>query len=94
MRKLLLTTGMAAVLALAAGPALAEDPDESYRFEFRMEEGLDKLKDGLEEMLRSLPRYERPYIDENGDIIIRRLPPFEFDLDRLFGPEEPEFADI
>lgn len=92
MRKLLLIVGLAALLA---PPAWADDPEEGYRFHFRLE-GMDELTRGLEDMLRSLPMFETPYIDENGDIIIRRAPPLDLDLDRLFDPlpEEPEFADI
>jgi len=93
MQKLLLIAGLAAVLALNAAPLRAEEGDEDYRFHFRLE-GMDELTQGLEEMLRALPMFETPFIDENGDIIIRRAPPL--DLDRLFDPpaEEPEFADI
>ena len=92
MRKLLLIVGLAALLA---PPAWADDADDGYRFHFRLE-GMDELKHGLEDMLRSLPMFEAPYVDENGDIIIRRAPPLDLDLDRLFDPpaEEPEFADI
>lgn len=34
-----------------------------------------KLLDTLGKMLKSIPTYETPTVDENGDIIIRRRPP-------------------
>ena len=34
-----------------------------------------KLLDSLGKMLKSIPTYETPTVDENGDIIIRRRPP-------------------
>ena len=96
MRRLLLLTGLSMALVLG-GPAagLAEEQGEDWRnFDFRIE-GLDKLMQGMDEFLRSIPRFEAPYIDENGDIIIRRAPPGP-GLDEWFRnqPTEPEFADI
>jgi hypothetical protein len=44
----------------------------------RVEEWRDeaqKLLDSLGKMLKSIPTYETPTVDENGDIIIRRRPP-------------------
>jgi hypothetical protein len=97
MRKILLLTGLTGVLLLGGAPAaLAEERDDDWRerFDFRIE-GLDKLMQGMDDLLRSIPRFEAPYIDENGDIIIRRAPPGP-GLDEWFRnqPREPEFADI
>ena len=38
-------------------------------------EGLGKLMLGLQRMVEELPRYNLPEINENGDIIIRRIDP-------------------
>jgi len=38
-------------------------------------EGLEKLMLGLQRMVEELPRYNLPEINENGDIILRRIDP-------------------
>ena len=45
-------------------------------------EGLGKLMLGLQRMVEELPRYNLPEINENGDIIIRRIDPH-------VNPEQP-----
>ena len=45
-------------------------------------EGLGKLMLGLQRMVEELPRYNLPEINENGDIIIRRIDPH-------VSPEQP-----
>jgi len=40
-------------------------------------EGLSKLMLGLQRMVEELPRYNLPEINENGDIIVRRIDPQE-----------------
>jgi hypothetical protein len=40
-------------------------------------EGLRKLMLGLQRMVEELPRYDLPEINENGDIIVRRIDPHE-----------------
>jgi hypothetical protein len=95
MGKLLLMTGLAGVLLMAGAPTgRADDQDKGWQYDFRIE-GLDKLMQGMDEFLRSIPRFEAPFIDENGDIIIRRAPPEDPGLDEWFRrqPREPEFAD-
>jgi len=47
----------------------ADDPEAMAR------EGLNKIVRALELMLLSIPQYEKPEINENGDIIIRRKRP-------------------
>jgi hypothetical protein len=98
MRNVLLS-GLTGVLLLGGAPAaLAEDQDEDWRdrleYNFRVE-GLDKLMQGMDDLLRSIPRFEAPYMDEDGNIIIRRAPR-GLDADPWFRnqPRAPEFADI
>jgi hypothetical protein len=38
-------------------------------------QGLEKALGSLDTALRTMPRYEMPSIDEDGNIIIRRKPP-------------------
>ena len=38
-------------------------------------QGLDKMVGSVETLLRAVPQYELPRINENGDIIIRRKHP-------------------
>lgn len=38
-------------------------------------EGVDKLLKALEQLLRAVPQYEPPFVNKNGDIIIRRRHP-------------------
>jgi len=94
MRKILLTAGLAGLLLGAGQAAWADDQGNDWQdqFHFRFE-NLDELMQGMDELLQSIPRYEAPIIDENGDIIIRRAPR-EPGFDPFVRPEEPEFADI
>jgi hypothetical protein len=94
MRKFVLTMGIAG-LVLSAGQAVRADEqgnDWQDQFNFRLE-GLDKLMQGMDNLLKSIPRYQAPIIDDNGDIIIRRAPS-EPEFDPFTRSEEPEFADI
>jgi hypothetical protein len=97
MRKILLTMGVAGLLIAAGQAAWADDQENDWndwqdQFHFRLE-GFDTLMQGMDELLQSIPRYEAPIIDENGDIIIRRAPRgWEFEL--FAPPAEPEFQDI
>ena len=94
MRKMLLTIGVAGLLLCSgqAAPADEQSNDWQHQFQFRLE-GLDKLMQGMDDLLQSIPRYQAPIIDENGDIIIRRTPP-DPDHAPETVPSEPEFADI
>jgi hypothetical protein len=94
MRKILLTIGVAGLLLCSGPAARADDQGGDWQRQFHLRvEDLDKLMQGMDELLQSIPRYEAPTIDENGDIIIRRVP-----RDPEHAPEavptEPEFADI
>lgn len=94
MRKVVLTMGVAGLLIAAGQAARADEQSNDWQdqFHFRLE-GFDKLMQGMDELLQSIPRYEAPIIDENGDIIIRRSPR-EPEFDPFTRPVEPEFADI
>ena len=94
MRKILLTIGVAGLLLCGGQAARADDQGEDWQqqFHFRLED-LDKLMQGMDELLQSIPRYEAPIMDDNGDIIIRRVPP-DADHAPEIVPTEREFADI
>jgi hypothetical protein len=94
MRKLVLTVGLAGLVLCAGQAAWADDQENDWQdqFHFRLE-GLDELMQGMDELLQSIPRYEAPIVDENGDIIIRRAPRGP-DFDPFVRPAEPDFADI
>ena len=64
----LLAYGLAAVPASAA-----EAPQASPRA--LLDEAANKLLQALEMMLMAVPQYAAPEINENGDIIIRRIRP-------------------
>ena len=58
-------------------------------------EGLGKLMLGLQRMVEELPRYNLPEINENGDIIIRRIDPHEHEnQEQPMPPVSPEIASI
>ncbi|HET6223178.1 MAG TPA: hypothetical protein VFE11_13480 [Dongiaceae bacterium] len=73
MRRLLILSVLVLVWALAR-PTLAAD---SRSPEDLAVEGMDKMKQAFEELLRSIPRFEAPIITDDGDVIIRRQPPLE-----------------
>ncbi|MEX2009633.1 MAG: hypothetical protein WEC41_05515 [Dongiaceae bacterium] len=52
-------------------------------------EGIERLMQALEAFIHSIPQYEAPQINENGDIIIRRKRPPESEPEP--APTEPEF---
>ena len=86
--------GMKAILLIAAlvlaGPAAdaAELPPAMERAERELREGLEKVLRAFEGFVKSIPVYEAPYMDDNGDIIIRRMPPTPEKRDRV-EPDEP-----
>ena len=94
MRKILLTIGVAGLVLCTGQPARADDQSGDWQRQFHLRvEDLDKLMQGMDELLQSIPRYEAPIMDDNGDIIIRRVPP-DPDHAPEIVPTEPEFADI
>jgi hypothetical protein len=85
---------MALVLAVLLSSPLAQAQEESPEAEDRSAEelaaqGIASLMRALSAFIESLPQYEMPIIDENGDIIIRRKNP---NRDREPGdqPNDPE----
>ncbi len=63
--------GLSAALILAT-PLAAEEPPESENPSELALEGVERLMRALEALIDSIPQYEMPEINENGDIIIRR----------------------
>ena len=90
--------GLAAALPLmAAAPAVAEEergpgpfvPD--WRGSARQAlEQLGRALDTLEGMVERLPSYGRPYMDEDGDIVIPRRDP----LPPRRAPGDPDIVEI
>ncbi len=75
LRKLLIIWSSCVALALAAGapgPALADPPSDRARAEEMAREAIEQLLRALELMIESIPQYELPEVNEDGDIIIRR----------------------
>ena len=72
-----------------SAPASAEEHDERGRAEEMAREAIEQLMRALELMIQSIPQYEMPEINEDGDIIIRRKrrAPRE-------GPSEPGVPEI
>lgn len=78
-----------AVASLAALPAKADEPKGDPGA--LAVEGLQKLVQALDQLIRSIPQYEKPEITDDGDIIIRRKRPSEADRlpDADQGPTGP-----
>lgn len=68
-------------LAIAPGVGAADEPNQRERAEEFARQGVERLMQALDLLIDSIPQYEMPFIDENGDIIIRRR--------RDVEPEEP-----
>ncbi len=74
---------IAALMLLAPAAGRAAEPAESssgfaedmQRAAELMRQGLNKALGSVETLLRAVPRYELPQMDENGDIIMRRKRP-------------------
>ena len=61
-----------ALTAGAPGPVLADAQSERERAEEMAKEAIEQLLRALELMIESIPQYELPEVNEDGDIIIRR----------------------
>ena len=75
MRKSLIVWSFCLAFALTAGapgPALADAPSDRGRAEEMAREAIEQLLRALELMIESIPQYELPEVNEDGDIIIRR----------------------
>ena len=68
-------------LALPLGANAAEEPSQRERAEAFARQGMERLMQALDLLMESIPQYELPSVEENGDIIIRRR--------RGAEPEEP-----
>lgn len=64
----LMVTGLAA----APGAGAAAEPSQRERAEEFARQGVERLMQALDLLIESIPQYEMPFVDENGDIIIRR----------------------
>ena len=73
MRKLI-TAGTIALMTLGAAPAFA-DSNRDKDPHALASDGIQSLLKTMEMMLLAIPQYEAPYVNENGDIIIRRKNP-------------------
>ena len=69
--KKLLVAGITALITLGTAPVLA-DPHQNKDPHALASDGIQSLLKAMEMMLLAIPQYEAPYINENGDIIIRR----------------------
>ncbi len=83
-------------LALLAGltmnaptPASASEPGEEESPQVMAREGVQRMLQALEKMIETIPLYDLPEMNEDGDIIIRRLPKPERDQrDPESGPQD------
>ena len=96
MGKRLTIAGLAGALLLVAPAAgRADELSDQLRDYFHVQG--DKLQKDIDELLRSIPRFEAPTVDEDGNIIIRRKPPLPPGADPWTGempPQDPDFANI
>jgi hypothetical protein len=75
-RKAMLGFLVALVLAGPAAPAVAQTDERGQKTPDELAiEGIDRLMRALELLIQSIPQFEAPIINENGDIIIRRRHP-------------------
>jgi len=78
MSRIVRTLGAAAIALsfAAATPAIAQQPpaeqDDGRKIEESLRKGIEKILRALEGLVDSVPIYEMPEVQENGDIIIRR----------------------
>lgn len=75
MRSVLAATALAAALVLAQPIAVPAQDDQDTSPEELTAEAVDRLLRALDLLLGSIPQYEAPYVNENGDIIIKRKHP-------------------
>jgi hypothetical protein len=92
MRLTIIALGACAMLASA--PVSAQSPSPGVQEPSGTQltlEGLEKLMQGLKRMVEELPRYNLPEINENGDIIVRRIDPHEHEKqEHPMPPVSPE----
>lgn len=62
----------AALFAVATVPAHAADEAPKTEPGGELERGAARIMDAVRDMLRAIPQFEAPIVNDNGDIIIRR----------------------
>jgi hypothetical protein len=85
MQRIIFMLVLAALIGGAAGPSAASDQticldreklaSDMRQAGERIRQGLEKALGTIDTALRTMPRYELPTLDEDGNIIIRRKPP-------------------
>jgi hypothetical protein len=63
---------LAVAVAIALPLPLAAQEEQNSSPEALAGEAVDKLMRALDLLIGSIPQFEAPYVNENGDIIIRR----------------------
>ncbi len=81
------------VAVLHGVSAWAQSPESQERAEELARQSLETLMRTLETMLNAVPQYALPEINENGDIIIRRIRPNE-DRRRDRDPDDDDRVDL
>ncbi len=76
---------LVAATLMAAPAARAEEPDPGTSIEEEARAGIERLMRALELFLQSIPQFEAPYVNDDGDIIIPRKHP---------APDEPPAGDL
>ena len=73
-----------AMFIMVSTPVISADlhkaqtpPTQQKKPEDMIEDGMKMILNALQLLLKSIPQYEAPEVLENGDIIIRRVPPVE-----------------
>ena len=82
LRRSILALPVFLLLALPAAAAEKETPGELAT------DAMSKMVRALELLIQQIPQYEKPEINENGDIIIRRKRPPGPDAPK--APEQPD----
>jgi hypothetical protein len=79
------------VLGVAAGPALAQAPAQPEQEQpgALARDAIDKLMRALSLAIENLPQYAMPELNENGDIVIRRINP-RAEKPRPRAPQGPD----
>jgi hypothetical protein len=79
---------IAVILFLSFSLATAAHAQDGENAERLAEEGLAKILQALDLLMRTIPQYSAPEVLPNGDIIIRRIHPEEEEPRR--GPKEED----
>lgn len=74
MRSVFAATALAGALILALPMAVSAQDEDATPGELTAE-AVDRLLRALDLLFGSIPQYEAPYVNENGDIIIKRKHP-------------------